>query len=322
MKGVRSAVVLSVATLAMTAMTMMTAAPAHATFPGTNGLILFGADLGQGYELFTIKANGHQLHQLTDVTGDALNADLSPDASKIVFELDHPNEAGCSVEIMNADGSGITDLTAVAHPSGWNGCEAQPSFTPDGTHIVFECYDATADIDALCSMDTSGGDRKVIVGGPGFGATDPNVSPDGTKVSFVEYNGQDLGQALSVVNMDGSHLRRVVPFSADVAIKQDWSPDGKRLVFTDNADNTAEAANVATVRVDGTDLRYLTHFTNPDMRAYTGSYSPDGDWIVFRLEDHGRYGLYRMHPDGSARTPIMPLSDFKPRFIDWGSAPS
>jgi hypothetical protein len=60
----------------------------------------------------------------------------------------------------------------------------------------------------------------------------------------------------------------------------------------------------------------------PDVRAYVGGYSPDGGWIVFRLEDHGQYALMRMHPDGSHRRVILPLSDFRPRFIDWGPTPS
>ena len=40
--------------------------------------------------------------------------------------------------------------------------------------------------------------------------------------------------------------------------------------------------------------------------------------IVFRLEDHGQYGLYRMRPNGSGLHAILKLSSFKPRFIDWG----
>ena len=50
-----------------------------------------------------------------------------------------------------------------------------------------------------------------------------------------------------------------------------------------------------------------------------GSYSSDGRWIVFRLEDHGRFGLCMMRPDGSHPRVILGLSNFSPGFIDWGA---
>jgi hypothetical protein len=38
----------------------------------------------------------------------------------------------------------------------------------------------------------------------------------------------------------------------------DWAPDGRHLVITDNANDPAKPANIATIRPDGTGLRYLT----------------------------------------------------------------
>jgi hypothetical protein len=68
------------------------AMPASATFPGRNGLILFGAETRRsGYELFTVQADGTDLTRLTHLDGDAVHPDWSPDGTQIVFELDHPN---------------------------------------------------------------------------------------------------------------------------------------------------------------------------------------------------------------------------------------
>jgi len=64
--------------------------------------------------------------------------------------------------------------------------------------------------------------------------------------------------------------------------------------------------------------RLLTADQGGDVNAFVGSYSPDGRWIVFRLEDHGSFGLYKMRSDGSGLRPILGLSGLKPRFIDWG----
>jgi Tol biopolymer transport system component len=97
-------------------------------------------------------------------------------------------------------------------------------------------------------------------------------------------------------------------------------PDGQRIAFTGNANfgNPGDSANIATIGPDGTDLHYLTHYQGGQVNAFVGGYSPDGNWIVFRLEDHGLYGLYRMRSDGSNLHAILDLSSFKPRFIDWG----
>jgi len=293
----------------------LAAGPAQATFPGHDGLIVFAADVGSGHELYTVRPDGSGLRRITHVTGDAVNPDWSPDGRRIAFELGRPDDAGCAIVVMDADGSHMRNLTGRR-----NGCEAQPSFTPDGRHLVFERFDDRTEVDAIWRMDVHGRHRQEITRGVGQGVTDPNVSPDGSRVSFVAFNGRDLGQALATVRVDGSGLELLTPFKTDVAVKQDWAPNGRRLAFTDNADRFPVSANVATIRRDGSGLRYLTHFRDPDVRAYVGSYSPHGTRIVFRLENHGRFGLYRMHADGSHVQAILPLSSFRPRFIDWGPA--
>jgi Tol biopolymer transport system component len=297
------------------AMATLALAPAtSATYSDRNGRIAFYADTGSGSQIYTMWPNGHDLTQVTHVDGEAVRPDWSPDGRRLVFEFG--TEADCSnVAIMNADGSQLAVL-----PHGPDICEDDPSFTPEGSRIVFHRYDAATNVEALWSMKLDGTDRQMIIA-PTNGSFDPNVSPDGQTLSFVGFNGQDLGQALFTVRMDGTGLTQVTPFEFDVAIKQDWAPDGRHLVFTDNADNFDRPANVATVRPNGTGLQYVTDYQSPDLRAYTGSYAPDGQWIVFRLEDHGSYALYRVRPDGNALHAILPFSSFRPRGIDWGPAP-
>jgi len=288
----------------------------HATFPGINGRIAFQADTGTGNQIFTVRPNGHDLRQITHVNGEAKAPDWSPDGRHIVFEHDQDTADVCAdVAIMNADGSDLVDLLQPP-----NICEGEPSFTPDGTRIVFERFNIDTGEDAIWSMNVDGTDRRQVTTGTGIGVTDPNVSPDGQTLSFVDFNGLDFGEALFTSGIDGSNLFQLTPFTIDLAIKQDWAPDGQHLVVGTNANfsHPGESANIATIRPDGTDLRYLTHYQGGDVNAFVGSYSPDGRWIVFRLEDHGSFGLFRMRSDGSNLHAILGFSNFKPRLIDWG----
>ena len=312
--------------LAVSLVCLASVPTASATYPGHNGLIAFQADTGSGSQIYTVRPNGHDLRQITQGPGEAVQPDWSPDWRKIVFEFDRPNPPPfCSVEIMNADGSGITDLTGDR-----NGCEAQPSFTPDGQRIVFERFDDITFVDAIWSMDLTGGDRHQITTGVDNGVTDPNVSPDGNTLSFVAADNLfgpppnfEPAQGLFSTDLNGNNLTQLLPFTLDLAIKHDWAPDGKHLLVGTNANffDPTDSANIATIRPDGSDLHYLIHSHDPAVNAFAGSYSPDGKYIVFRLEDHGSFALMQMRSDGSHLKQILGFSSFRPRGSDWGARP-
>jgi Tol biopolymer transport system component len=302
-----------------------TSAPANATYPRHNGLISFGADTGSGSQLYTVRPNGHGLRQITFGPGEAVSPDWSPDGRTIVYEHDWDTETQCAtVDVINADGSNRVSLT-----TGIGGCEGQPSFTPDGARIFYEHFDFETFDDAIWGMNADGSNQHRIIGpwpnGQGF-ATDPNVSPDGKTLSFVGFDGNLFGpngepaQGLFSSGLDGSNFSELLPFTLDLAIKHDWAPDGQQVLVGTNANffDPADSANIATIRPDGTDLHYLIHSHDPAVNAFAGSYSPDGKYIVFRLEDHGSFALMKMRSDGSHLKQILGFSSFRPRSIDWG----
>src|SRR5437763_3781312 len=86
--------------------------PAHATFPGRNGLIAFQAQATPDahIEIYTVRQNGHDLRQITNLDADAVTPDWSPDGRQIVFEIDRPEAPFCSIALMNRDGSNIVNL--------------------------------------------------------------------------------------------------------------------------------------------------------------------------------------------------------------------
>ena len=58
--------------------------PAYATFPGRNGLIAFQVQTDAGIQIYTVRPSGHNLRQITHVSGDAVRPDWSPDGRQIV----------------------------------------------------------------------------------------------------------------------------------------------------------------------------------------------------------------------------------------------
>jgi Tol biopolymer transport system component len=311
----RLIVLVIVAALSVLGLMTVGGGAANATTPGKNGLILFHADTGSGAQLYTIKPNGSHLRQLTHVDGEAAQADWSPDGRRIAFEL--ADETHVGIAIMNADGTGIHDLTLT-------GFQGQPAFTPDGHHLVYGC-ECPGGQGIFIIRDDGTGRRRLTTNPFQFeGDEDANVSPDGKTVTFVRHKVDELLQALYAVNIDGSHLRQVVPYRYEVAVKHDWAPDGRHIVITTDADYPhGRSPNVATVRPDGTHLRLLTHYRGGAWGAFAGSYSPDGRWIVFRIENLQleQYKLMKMYPDGSHRKLIARLP-FRPRASDWGARPS
>ena len=285
---------------------------ARATYPGLNGRIVFAADTDRGSQLFTVGANGKDLRQITHVKGDAMKPDWSPDGRRIVFEFDRP-DGTCSIDLVNRDGSGLVSLSGHR-----NDCENDPSFAPDGRSVVF--VHSTFTFESIWRMNLTGGDRDLIVPAPaGLHAEDPNVSPDGTELSFIV---EKVGRhALFVVNMDGSDQRKVVGFRFDISTKADWAPDGTRIIFSEYANEPQKPGNIATIRPDGTGLRYVTHYSSSNVHATVGPYLPDGRQIVVRIQNQDQLGLYRMCACGRGPVPILAPVTLLPRGNDWGAAP-
>ena len=290
------------------------AGPASATYPDRNGRILFQADTGTGYQLYTIRANGHDLRQVTHVANsDVVLGDWSPDGRQIVYE--HGAEDFARVEIMNADGTNVRVLAGTGTETGVT-YAGDPSFTPDGEHIVFNKFVEATDDFGIWIMNLDGSGQHEIGDLP-YG--DPNVSPDGdTLLMLGSKDDDERQQALFTADISGTNVRQITSFALDAAGKSDWAPDGKRVTTSDNANIPEASANVVTIPADGGDPFHVTDYTDPDLRAYVGGYSPNGKWIVFRLEDHGQFALCLIKPNGTGLRTIMPLSDFRPRGIDWG----
>jgi len=127
----------------------------------------------------------------------------SPDGRRIVFTShdvtdNQTNSVTTEIYVMNTDGTGLTRLT-------FNGEEERgPSWSPDGTKIVFSCRRGGPDFE-LCLMNADGSGQVQLTDNDAGDLT-ASFSPDGTKILFHRTGGP---QQLFTIKSDGSGETRL-----------------------------------------------------------------------------------------------------------------
>ncbi len=148
-------------------------APSQATFRGTNGLLVYQKQVGQGannVQLFTIRPDDTGETQITHFKGSAAtSANFSADGQKIVFtRVWNPggNNEALEIYTMSADG---TRLKALPRPGKFT---IEPNWTPDGKRIVF--LQGPTNSIAMINANGSGLRNPVV---PGHGGDSVCVFP-------------------------------------------------------------------------------------------------------------------------------------------------
>ena len=316
----RTASKVSVAGILASALVLVAAAltgtDARATAPGPNGLIVYQATVGNHIQLFTVKPDGSDAHQLTRFTdSDAVHASWSADGKSIAFERDFAIHAG--IYTMHLDGGGRVSLSP-------RGLQGMPAYSPDGATIVFAR--SLPKEDALWIMRSNGTGLRQVTHNKRAGTNtcrcdgSPVFSPDGRQIAFVRTI-TDQKTAAFVVNVDGSGVKQITPWRMGVSAKLDWSPDGSKIVISSpQAERPGVASNVYTLSPDGTGLTQLTHETQPGVHDLADGFSPDGTGIIFaRTVDNGPFQVYVMNADGTGIAQLTQGIDA--HWASWGTHP-
>jgi Tol biopolymer transport system component len=290
-------------------------APAQATFPGHNGRIAFVTARGGCCNISTMDPHGSDVLQLTNVASGTAAFDpfWSPDGRRIVFDIQRFSSTFQSqIWVMNADGSDQRRLL----PDPFF-VDYFPSYSPDGTQIVFNRCRPDFSACAIYRMNANGSGLTAITPFE-VSVLDiaPVYSPDGSTIAFNGNGRGGVRLAVYLMNSDGSNVRRLTPPSFG-GQAPDWSPDGSRIVFSAHCCGLRQPAAIWVINTDKTGLQQLTY---PGRRHdFSPSFAPAGNKIAFERDssDFSRFAVWIMNPNGTGATKVRGKEDGEPR---WGTA--
>jgi Tol biopolymer transport system component len=163
-------------------------------------------------------------------------------------------EGGAQVAIVNADGSGFTELTSGANNNGF------PSMSPDGRRFVYRTFGP--DGAGLRIMDIA--TKQITAIGDGYDNF-PLWSPRGDVIMFSRQAGGDY--EIYSIKPDGTGLKRLTNSRGNDA-HMAWSPDGDFILFASTrmgfkdemsyTDAPQPYGEIFVMRADGSDVRQLT----------------------------------------------------------------
>ncbi len=208
---------------------------------------------------------------------------LRPAKGTLAYAITPP-DGNAELFLMNADGSGKTQLTnEPGRPYG-------PAFSPDSTKIAFYNH-LSNQTWSLYMMNSDGTNIQRLTSAPNMLDWSPDWSPDGTKLVFARSFPTPVWRSeIWMINPDGSDLHKVSDVDGQ---GPDWSPDGSKIVYFNYVDG---GGDIWVMNADGTNPIKLTYNPSED---WWPKFSPDGSKIAFQSKRDGNHEIYIMNNDGS-----------------------
>jgi Tol biopolymer transport system component len=227
---------------------------------------------------------------------------FSPDGTRVAFTRNvNEGDGSCCYELftMNADGTHLQQLT---HDKAY---ASFPSWSPDGSRIVYSRYDGSEYIPGceltrqcpadLFVIDADGTEGHRITQDASDEAT-PSWSPDGTRIAYVGANGDAWSNTIETIAPDGTGRQVVVPSGDELRVFTAWSPDGSTLAY--EAATRDATVEVRAVEVSTGVVRTVVE-TGRDTTGGRPVWSPDGTSIAFAHRGDAGDEVWVVGADGS-----------------------
>ena len=200
--------------------------------------VAFETDRDGNWEVYKTNLDGTGMVNLSNNPGMDFSPAFSPDGDQIAFVSDRDNgdESGKFIYVMNADGSGVRQLTHEVD------CEA-PDWSHDGTMITY------TDKGDVYIIKTDGSGDSIRLTESDDNDMTPSWSPDGTKIAWLVKN--EWGQNAYVMDADGNNIIQVGNNNRSFHVE--WTPDG-RLFTSWSWDGQEEICQNCIVNIDGTNI--------------------------------------------------------------------
>ncbi len=209
----------------------------------------------------------------------------SPDGKWITFSKEeYSNEPfEINVYITRADGS---QRTLIPNPD--KALSKEPMWSPDGKQIIFKSFGYNngefgkgiyiVNIECLLRGEACVPESRLLIPSDGYHdeAQSLDWSPNGRQLVYLEEGG------VYIINIDGqSPPVNITLNSGNEMGHPRWSPDGTKFV------GLCSAYNICVMNSDGSNLLYLTHYTERNEITYPPRWSPDGKKIAYisRISD-------------------------------------
>jgi TolB protein len=179
--------------------------------------------------------------------------------------------------------------------------EAEPSFSPDGSKIIFISERDDGNTGHIYIMNADGSSQKQLTNTPHYDMQ-PAFSPDGKTIVFSRLFG-DYNWEIFTINADGSGEKRLT-FTEQEESNPSFSTDGKKILYT--AGGKSGRSALWSMDRDGSNeaivMETMEHCSIP-------YYSPNGKMLVYTSSAETNFEAYDfvitqicvMNADGSGQ---------------------